>query len=156
MSDRQALYEAILANSPINFNFALRIWGDDSVNLSDDATRRAFFAVWALASAEHAEAVSRAAADHWQERAVKAELRLAEYENQTCNCRWNGETQVAQCELHEAHVDAIHEWAERAKVAELRLQSALDLIEIEGLDEDGSLRIGPDNTEKLIKLMRGE
>ena len=36
------------------------------------------------------------------------------------------------------------------------IQSALDLIEIEGLDEEGRLRIGPDNTEKLIKLLRGE
>ena len=37
---------------------------------------------------------------------------------QTCNCRWEGEVQVQQCTLHEAHVDAIHEWAERAKSAE--------------------------------------
>lgn len=36
------------------------------------------------------------------------------------------------------------------------IQSALDLIEIEGLDEEGRLRIGPDNTDKLIKLLRGE
>lgn len=39
----------------------------------------------------------------------------------TCNCRWDGETQVQQCTLHEAHVDAIHEWAERAKTAEAKL-----------------------------------
>lgn len=39
----------------------------------------------------------------------------------TCNCRWDGETQVQQCTLHEAHVDAIHEWAERAKTAEEKL-----------------------------------
>ena len=42
------------------------------------------------------------------------------------------------------------------KAYEQRLQSAIDLIEIEGLDEEGRLRIGPDNTDKLIKLLRGE
>ena len=40
---------------------------------------------------------------------------------QTCNCRWEGEVQVQQCTLHEAHVDAIHEWAGRAKAAEAKL-----------------------------------
>jgi hypothetical protein len=35
-----------------------------------------------------------------------------------CNCRWIGEEQVQQCTLHAAHVEAIHEWAERAKTAE--------------------------------------
>jgi hypothetical protein len=40
---------------------------------------------------------------------------------QTCNCRWDGEVQVQQCTLHQAHVDAIHEWAERAKAAEAKL-----------------------------------
>ena len=42
---------------------------------------------------------------------------------QTCNCRWDGEVQVQQCTLHEAHVDAIHEWAERAKAAEAKLKA---------------------------------
>jgi hypothetical protein len=48
---------------------------------------------------------------------------------QTCNCRWDGEVQVQQCTLHQAHVDAIHEWAERAKSAEAKLvaQPAPDL-----------------------------
>jgi len=41
--------------------------------------------------------------------------------HQTCNCRWDGEVQVQQCTLHQAHVDAIHEWAERAKAAEAKL-----------------------------------
>ena len=41
---------------------------------------------------------------------------------QTCNCRWEGDTQVQQCTLHKAHVDAIHEWAERAKAAEAELK----------------------------------
>jgi hypothetical protein len=40
---------------------------------------------------------------------------------QTCNCRWDGEVQVQQCTLHQAHVDAIHEWAKRAKAAEAKL-----------------------------------
>ena len=39
-----------------------------------------------------------------------------------CSCRWNGETQVQQCTLHAAHIDAIHEWAERAKTAEAELR----------------------------------
>lgn len=42
---------------------------------------------------------------------------------QTCNCRWDGDTQVQQCTLHEAHVDAIHEWADRAKEAEAKLRN---------------------------------
>jgi hypothetical protein len=42
---------------------------------------------------------------------------------QTCNCRWEGEVQVQQCTLHQAHVDAIHEWAERAKAAEAKLKA---------------------------------
>jgi hypothetical protein len=42
---------------------------------------------------------------------------------QTCNCRWDGEVQVQQCTLHQAHVDAIHEWAERAKAAEAKLKA---------------------------------
>lgn len=35
-----------------------------------------------------------------------------------CRCEWEGDIQVQQCTLHAAHVDAIHEWAERAKAAE--------------------------------------
>ncbi len=41
----------------------------------------------------------------------------------TCNCRWDGDKQVQQCTLHEAHVDAIREWAERAKSAEAKLKT---------------------------------
>jgi len=40
---------------------------------------------------------------------------------QTCNCRWDGEVQVQQCTLHAAHVEAVHEWAGRAKAAEAKL-----------------------------------
>ena len=40
----------------------------------------------------------------------------------TCNCRWEGDVQVQQCTLHEAHVASIHEWAERAKSAEKKLK----------------------------------
>jgi len=46
---------------------------------------------------------------------------LAAPVHQTCNCRWDGEVQVQQCTLHQAHVDAIHEWAERAKAAQAKL-----------------------------------
>lgn len=45
---------------------------------------------------------------------------------QTCNCRWEGETQVQQCTLHQAHIEAIHEWAERAKAAEAKLKQSAD------------------------------
>ena len=38
-----------------------------------------------------------------------------------CNCRWDGDNQVEWCELHLAHKEAIHEWAERAKSAEQKL-----------------------------------
>ena len=40
-----------------------------------------------------------------------------------CNCRWQGGTQVEWCELHLAHKDAIHEWAQRAKAAEAALKA---------------------------------
>jgi hypothetical protein len=40
----------------------------------------------------------------------------------TCDCRWDGDKQVQQCTLHEAHVNAIHEWAERARSAEAKLK----------------------------------
>ena len=39
-----------------------------------------------------------------------------------CSCRWKGEEQVQQCTLHAAHIEAIHEWAERAKSAEAKLK----------------------------------
>lgn len=38
-----------------------------------------------------------------------------------CACEFDGDTCVTQCKLHGAHVDAIHEWAERAKAAEAKL-----------------------------------
>lgn len=57
VSDRQEFRRAIIANSPISFAFAMRIWGDDDVNLTNDTTRRAFFAVWAQAQGEYAQAV---------------------------------------------------------------------------------------------------
>ena len=55
--------------------------------------------------------------------ALRAALAEPEQEPvlQTCNCRWDGAVQVQQCTLHGAHVDAIHEWAERAKAAERKL-----------------------------------
>ena len=54
---------------------------------------------------------------------------------QTCNCRWDGDVQVQQCTLHEAHVDAIHEWAERAKVAERKLAQQAEPVMLNGLTE---------------------
>lgn len=51
----------------------------------------------------------------------------------SCNCRWDGDTQVQQCTLHQAHVDAIHEWAERARGAEAERDAlAAKLAELEG------------------------
>ena len=38
-----------------------------------------------------------------------------------CACEFDGDIWVSQCKLHNAHVDAIHEWAERAKEAEAKL-----------------------------------
>jgi hypothetical protein len=54
---------------------------------------------------------------------------LAQPTLQTCNCRWDGEVQVQQCTLHEAHVDAIHEWAERAKTAEKKLAAITEPVQ---------------------------
>lgn len=54
----------------------------------------------------------------WQARAALAQRQQAGAVETACNCRWVGEHQVQQCTLHQAHVDAIHEWAERAKEAE--------------------------------------
>jgi len=60
----------------------------------------------------------------------------------TCNCRWSGDTQVQQCTLHEAHVQAIHEWTERAKTAEAASPLSAGSHRIDGLgrmtdDDDG-------------------
>ena len=41
-----------------------------------------------------------------------------------CACEFDGDACVTQCKLHAAHVDAIHEWAERAKAAEAKLLAA--------------------------------
>ena len=62
---------------------------------------------------------------------------LAEPVLQTCNCRWDGEMQMQQCTLHEAHVDAIKEWAQRAKFAEKKLAA---LAEPEGRCEDCGMK----------------
>jgi len=48
---------------------------------------------------------------------------LAEPALTPCNCRWQGNKLVQQCTLHEAHRDAIHDWAERAKAAERKLEA---------------------------------
>jgi hypothetical protein len=69
------------------------------------------------------EALENAEEDGNCEYGATAALRtaLAQQQEQTCNCRWVGDVQTQQCTLHEAHVDAIHEWAERAKTAEAAL-----------------------------------
>lgn len=42
-------------NAPIDFETAKEIWGDPDVNLANDITRRAFFAVWIMAKFEFAD-----------------------------------------------------------------------------------------------------
>ena len=53
-------------------------------------------------------------------RYVRADL-AAQTDLKHCACEFDGDTCVTQCKLHAAHVDAIHEWAERAKSAEARI-----------------------------------
>ena len=60
---------------------------------------------------------------------VQYEAALAEPVLQTCNCRWDGEMQMQQCTLHEAHVDAIKEWAQRAKFAEKKLAALAESVQ---------------------------
>lgn len=43
----------------------------------------------------------------------------------TCACRWRGDDQLQRCKLHESHVEAIRELAERARHAERQLAMAL-------------------------------
>jgi hypothetical protein len=45
-----------------------------------------------------------------------------------CNCRWKGGAQVEWCEHHLAHRDAIHDWAQRAKIAEAKLTAATPAV----------------------------
>lgn len=59
----------------------------------------------------------------------EAAAALAEPTLQTCNCRWDGEMQMQQCTLHEAHVDAIKEWAQRAKFAEKKLAALAESVQ---------------------------
>ena len=59
--------------------------------------------------------------DHPLSDTIEALRAALAQQEQTCNCRWVGDVQTQQCTLHEAHVDAIHEWAERAKAAEAKL-----------------------------------
>ncbi len=79
----------------------------------------------------------------------------------TCNCRWDGDTQVQQCTLHQAHVDAIHEWADRARGAEAERDAlAAKLAELEGQDpvawvEVVSTHEGPYNFEGMALLGKG-
>ena len=94
----------------------------------------------------------RKAAELWDQRAqvcvpqsekkaeaerLAAGLRAMADAPQPCNCRWEGETQVQQCTLHEAHVEAIHEWAERAKTAEAELKGAMADAEPVAWGEEG-------------------
>lgn len=57
MSDKTQLRDKLAMAAPITFEVALRVWGDSDVNLSDDTTRAMFFAVWALARYEYADAM---------------------------------------------------------------------------------------------------
>lgn len=54
---------------------------------------------------------------------------------QACKCRSGPDGELTQqCTFHEAHVDAIHDWAARAKTAEKELESqskAYGLLSVE-------------------------
>lgn len=84
-----------------------------------------------LKSAQQQEPVAVYVGDTWcgsvvrlyEDLPLETPLYTSPPAQQTCNCRWDGETQVQQCTMHAAHVDAIHEWAERAKAAEAKLKS---------------------------------
>jgi len=47
-------------NAPIDFDLALSVWGDRSVNFNDDSTRNCFNAVWASLRYEWADAMLEA------------------------------------------------------------------------------------------------
>lgn len=51
------VHEMLAMKAPITFKIALKVWGDENVNLCDDETRKCFFAVWALTCFEWAEAM---------------------------------------------------------------------------------------------------
>ena len=69
-----------------------------------------------------------------------------------CNCRWDGDNQVEWCELHLAHKEAIHEWAERAKSAEQKL--ALRPVQVPMTDEQmrDALRKCPHDTVENLRV----
>lgn len=54
------LRDDMAMNAPITFEQALRIWGDDSVDLFSDPTRATFYAVWASLRYEYADAMLEA------------------------------------------------------------------------------------------------
>lgn len=49
--------EMLALQAPITFEMVCKAWGDDNPNLINDATRKAFFSVWALMCFEWAEAM---------------------------------------------------------------------------------------------------
>lgn len=79
------------------------------------------------------------AADIAQAIAARAAKPAQEVTLTGCNCRWDGSEQVQWCELHLAHKDAIHEWAERAKTAEAKLDRLSSNQEV-GLTEAERVR----------------
>lgn len=56
----QDLRDDLAMNAPINFHLALSVWGDASVNLCDDKTRRCFNGVWSMLRYEYADAMLEA------------------------------------------------------------------------------------------------
>jgi hypothetical protein len=86
-----------------------------------DAARQALEALEEATNYTGCEAWSPSMTDECLAVAVALKAALEQPE-QTCNCRWVGDVQTQKCTLHEAHVDAIHEWAERAKAAEAKLK----------------------------------
>lgn len=56
-TDTLDLRDQLALAAPINFDFALRVWGDADVDLVTDVSRHAFMAVWAMARYEWARVV---------------------------------------------------------------------------------------------------
>lgn len=77
---------------------------------------------------------------------------LAQPAQQTCNCRWVDDVQVQQCTLHQAHVEAIHEWAERAKAAEAKIKAQQPLTD----DKDALLRQALEALENGARVRNAE
>lgn len=51
------LRDYFAAHAPVDFQMALQVFGAQDINLTDDETRAAFFAIWAMLRTEYADAM---------------------------------------------------------------------------------------------------